>query len=180
MRPHLLATSVAVLLALTLAGCSDDPQPIIEPAPSTTAAPSPEPTPSSTPTPEPETESAKEFIQRWQETNLSMQSNGDSEDFRALGLNCRSCEQIADRVDEIYGDGGGINPSGAELSHIEQVGSRGQTLVFEFQTDSGRIVVTDSDDNEVQILRGGIERFQMNVREVGSEWRVLRLTRIES
>ena len=183
MRTRLLATSVAVLLALTLAGCSDDPQPIIEPAPSPTAAPSvtPNETPSSTPTPtaEPESESAKDFIRRWQTAAFAMQTSGETDTYRSMTLACESCESFIDTVDNIYADGGSIRLDEPSVSAIRKVGDSNDTLVYEFDTMTSQTRVLDKDGSVVQLLEGGRSRYQVNLlRTPGGEWAISRISEL--
>ncbi|WP_300404910.1 hypothetical protein [Nocardioides sp.] len=178
MRTRLLATSVAVLLALTLAGCSDDPQPIIEPAPSTTAAPSPEPTPSSTPTPEAETESAKDFIQRWQDEAFGMQVTGKTDAYLSMSADCESCESLADSVKVIYGAGGTIQLDGQHaVMGLQRVGKAQGTLIYEYELSSPASQVLSAEGKVEQEFSGGTNRYQVNVSRVSGQWSVTSASR---
>jgi|GEM_PF-2073557 len=184
MRNHpLLATLGALALACSLAACADDPDPIIEtgtsPSANPTSDPPPSPTPVATPTPD-EPESAKAFIRRWQDANVQMQRTGRTSRFRALGLRCRSCDQIADRVDEVYGSGGAIDIGESELFDLKLVGKSGATRVFEFRTRSSPIAITDKSGDVVQQFTGGLESFQINVQLTSKQWRATRLTRLNA
>ena len=182
MRTRLLATSVAVLLALTLAGCSDDPQPIIEPAPSTTAAPSvtPNETPSSTPTPEAEPESAKDFIRRWQTATYAMQDSGDVSNYLAMTDECSSCDALADEVTTIYADGRSIRTSGGRILEVERVGKVKKVFIYEYVARSGPSAVLARDGSAQRQFEGGTARFQMNLTRHDESWLVGRVSRLSS
>jgi hypothetical protein len=178
MRARLLATSVAVLLALTLAGCSDDPQPIIEPAPSTTAAPSPEPTPSSTPTPEPETESAKEFIRRFQQEATNAQATGETSSYRNLTAQCEGCNTFADLVDDFNAKGRSIAPGDTSVRDVQRVGGNRGVVIMEYDVVSDPTIVRASSGKKVMEFPGGIERFQLNLIRRSQNWTVVRLVQV--
>ncbi len=182
MRTRLLATSVAVLLALTLAGCSDDPQPIIEPALSTTAAPSatPNETPSSTPTPEAESESAKDFIRRWQDEAFDMQATGDTSAYLAMSLRCESCDSLAAKVAEIYADGGSVRSGTgtSTVTRLKRVGGSSGVSIFDYTLDSPSSSILDQRGEVVERFSGGSEDYQINVIKRRGQWKVVRVSRL--
>ncbi|MAS56353.1 MAG: hypothetical protein CMJ44_17360 [Pimelobacter sp.] len=171
---------MAVLLALTLAGCSDDPQPIIEPAPSTTAAPPPAPAPSSTPTAdsEPESESAKEFIRRWQDEAFAMQTSGNTDVYLSMSTNCESCESLAESVDAIVRAGGTVELEGPHsVRGLRRVGKVQGTLIFEYELRSPASQVLSDKGKVEQEFSGGTNRYQVNVSRLSDRWSVTSASR---
>ncbi len=90
---------VVVLATGLSAGCqSAEPKPKM---PRVTESASPAPAESSPP----ESESAEEFIRRWQAAGDEMQVSGETDKYRALGPNCKPCTGFADAVAQIYANG---------------------------------------------------------------------------
>lgn len=181
MRPHrLLATLGALALTCSLAACSDEPQPIIEATPSTgpTSVPPPSPTPTATPVPD-EPESAKDFIRRWQKEAFAMQVSGDTGQYRAMSLECESCDNLATTVDDIYNAGGSVRTKPGEVHDLQKVGGRGRVSIFEYSLRSFPSTVYRTATAKPEQLTGGTRRYQVNVLSRRNELRIVRATSLD-
>lgn len=181
MRTRLLATALATLLVVALAGCSgDDPKPRYA-DPSSTPPSSPSSTPPSTPpttTPPDEPESAKDFLRRWQDEAFDMQTSGDTTAYRAMTRRCADCDAYADQVDSIYKGGGAITAGPSKVKRIHKVGEVDMTLIYEFDVIAGSTQIRDAGGAVVQRLPGGLGRFQVNVEQFADDWKVLRISEL--
>ncbi|MFC5177909.1 DUF6318 family protein [Nocardioides taihuensis] len=106
LRACLGAGALALLLATS--GCSDDPQPRVEPT-----ADSPAPSPSETTSAEPAAWEVKSkagavaFAQHWIDLFNSMLDSGDPEAFlKASHSKCGICQDFAERIEGIHSSGG--------------------------------------------------------------------------
>ena len=103
---------------LALSSCSDDP---VKPKPLEPDSSSSSPTSSPSETPKPE--SAEDFIRRWMEAE--QRDAGNRRHRRPtvrVTRNCVSCDDLADRVDRIYENGGYIEFEGTRVLSITRTG----------------------------------------------------------
>lgn len=165
--------AAAALVPLLLAGCQDDPEPII---PEPTASETPTPTESPSESEVAEEESAEEFIRRWQAVTLEAHNTGDTDEYRSLGLNCRPCRDFADQIERIYGDGGSIELE--KLRVLRVVRASGEADEYRVTRLAGATRVLDASGNETQRFEGGRETIQVFLKETGAGWRVLNYARL--
>jgi len=184
MRSRLPLLVLATVLALSFTACEDEPEPkIADPtsAPTTTASPpptsSPPPTTPATSTP-PKRESAKAFIRRWQQATVAMQESGDTAPYLSLTRKCRSCENLAKLVSEVYEDGGRIDLGEQVLKKVRLAGRLGRVRVFDFDLHSEPGVVRDASGAVKQRFRGGVEAFQVNLVPFEGSWLVTRASKV--
>lgn len=167
-----LALSLAV--PLLLVGCTEEgPTPDI-PDPTTS---SPTPTPEETETPE--AESAEEFVRRWVQANTEMQNTGDIATYADLSRKCTSCLRTAERIEQIYADGGYVRTEGWVLRDVvDRSGTTGGP-VLDLDIRSSPTEFKESAGAELQKLSGGeiVMRVRLNR---GAPWQVLRLTQVPS
>jgi hypothetical protein len=156
-------TAAALLTAgLLLAGCSDDPEPRFEP----TETPSPTETSSAA---EPEAQSPEEFIREWFELNTEMQNTGETEAFLAVSRGCKTCEQLASRVEGIYGSGGEV---AIAFQRVRSVDARGRDE-FSVDVEAAPTTVRETSDSTVKRLKGGPNEFIMRITPDGNAWRMV-------
>lgn len=108
-----LRTSFALLLgsAMLLTGCaSEEPEPKFA-------------EPSASPSVVKKEETAEEFIRRWLEVEREMQTSGETTEYRAITKGCESCARLADRMEDIYEDGGWVKPGKTTVQRTEDKGS---------------------------------------------------------
>lgn len=177
----LLATATAVLLLGGLAACSDeDPTPKFE---ASTESPNPTDPPTTAPTPEPPTstspaepETAEAFVRRWQAEAYAMQLDGYTSEYLSLTLRCKSCQALAQRVDELYKAGGSVQTQPVPITSFKQVGESGRVVVFEYELEAQPSKVIESVGAKPQRFDGGLERYQVNIVPNASSWRVIRVS----
>lgn len=165
----LLASLLVLSLPLGAAACTEDdaaPAPLETPtSASTSAAPSPsDPTSSATA----RSESAEEFIRRWVSAQNAMQNTGDTDEYRSLGYRCRACEGFADRIDEIYDEGGTVDTRGWRILGM---GPGPDPSSLELRVDIGATRYTEMEGGPIRRLEGG-ERTEIVtlIRRTG-EWK---------
>jgi hypothetical protein len=159
--------AAALAAGVLLAGCSDDPEPTFEPP----ASPSPSESESSSA--EPEAQSPEEFVREWFELNFQMQNSGDTQAFRAASKDCATCNDIAERVDDIYKAGGTIRLASQEVLRIE-LGARSRTVKqYEVAVLTSSTVYREAAGSKSKRLEGGRSSYTVTVAVDGSEqWRM--------
>jgi hypothetical protein len=156
-------TTAAVLAAgLLLAGCSDDPEPRFEP----TESPSPTETSSSA---APEAQSPEEFIREWFELNTEMQNTGETEAFLALSRGCKTCKELASRIEGIYAAGGNV---AIAYQKVQSVDARGGEE-FSVMVNAAPTVFSETADSPEDRLKGGPNEFIMRITRDGKAWRMI-------
>ncbi|MBS45122.1 MAG: hypothetical protein CMH83_18520 [Nocardioides sp.] len=175
MKP--LLPVVVLLLGAALAGCSEEPEPIVAAPTESASAPA---TPQASPeTSEPvERESAEEFIRRYQHVVVSMQRTGDTEDYRALTTDCPSCRPLEELVAGIYSDGRSIQIDDTTVVRFQSVGRSGRVRIVEFVLISPPARVVSGNGETIETYSGGRERYQVNLVPSGSSWNVLRVSEV--
>lgn len=152
-RRHAAALLAAALL---LAGCSDDPEPRFQPTET------PSPTESSS-TAEPEAQSPEEFVREWFELSFQMQNSGETEAFRAASKDCATCNDIADRVDDIYGAGGMIRLASQEILKME-LGARSRTIKqYEVHVLTSPTLYREAEGTKPERYEGGRTSYTVTV-----------------
>ena len=171
MNPRRIA--VALLAGLLLTGCTDDPPPDPDAAPTPTA--SSRPTPTETAEPTAASESAVDFARRWVDTLNVMRSSGDDGEYRSVSSSCRACMGFADTFDQIYQAGGAIQGGAWHVRGAEDLGATGgeRTVLLRLKTDPTRY--TESANGEVQRLPGGRPTIRLVMSQASGEWSVLDL-----
>jgi hypothetical protein len=161
---RLLAAAVTAGLALSaLSACSDDPEPILTPAPTetpTTATPSPTESESAEP------EEPKEFIRRWVEVGNQMQNGGTTKAYRRLSPRCEPCLDLADRIDGFLDAGGFVRTEGWTILTIADPIGTERMPVFAVEVDAEPTEYQESAGTPTHTLPGGRSRY-----EVTLEWR---------
>jgi len=102
------AVAVALLVGLTLSGCSgDDPVPKVEPS-------SPAPTPTSgSPSPSQQALSPEETVRAWVKARNEALQDGNVASVQALSeRSCRTCHNSIAPIESVYGDGGHFETRG--------------------------------------------------------------------
>lgn len=166
MHVRRLATVVVVALPLLFtSGCGNDP---IKPKPFETPMASTSPTPTQPVTPQ--AESPEQFIRRWQRLSNEMQTSGDTTRYRAVNLNCSSCERFADQIDSIYRDGGYVHTRGGTVQRVRRVGGprdRPQLRATVRSSPTSYLAVKGGD---VESLPGGRNTYLITLKIKSGEW----------
>lgn len=169
-----LALSLAV--PLLLAGCTEEePTPKI-PNPTTSSA---TPTPEETETAEPESESPEDFIRRWISVNTDMQNTGNVAPYKDLSRKCKPCIRTANRVEQIYQDGGFLRTEGWILKKtIDMTGADGAPI-YDLEIKSSPTEFKETARGEVERYAGGniVMRVRLNS---AAPWQVIQLTQVPS
>ncbi len=108
--------ALALLLALACAACNDDdPEPRFGPPEST----SPAPTGTETTSEPPEPLGPEETVRAWVEAqNLALRT-GETQDVRALGPKCSSCDDFIVPIEETYDAGGSYETAGWQIVSLK-------------------------------------------------------------
>jgi hypothetical protein len=114
-RTHLAALALA--LGVAAVSCSDEPEPDFAPPESTSPAPT-EPETTSEP-PEPEKLTPEETVRAWvRAQNLALRT-GNTDEVRALGPRCQSCDDFVVPVEETYAAGGSYETTGWRIVSLK-------------------------------------------------------------
>jgi hypothetical protein len=169
------ALALTLVVPLLLGGCSDEPEPTPKIPDPTTSSPSPTSTESETP----EAESAEDFIRRWVEANTVMQNTGDVAEYVALSRRCEPCNQTADRIKDIYANGGFVKTDGWSVGRVDDRTGAAGTPVLDLHISSAPTTFRESADAEKQVLEGGdiVMRVRLTRR---APWQVVELTQVAS
>lgn len=119
---HRIAAAAAVPL-LVVGGCSEDPEPIIEPPAETTSVADPTPTPEAKePWEEKSKAGAVAFAKHWFDAFGEAINSGRSADLRELsGKRCAACAAILRRIDSIESAGGFYESPGWRVLRVSKV-----------------------------------------------------------
>lgn len=169
------ALALTIAVPVLLAGCSDDP----EPTPKIPEPTSSSPSPTEPASEEPEAESPEEFIRRWVEANTRMQNSGEIDEYSTLSSQCRPCLKTAQRIEQIYANGGFVKTDGWIVGKvIDRSGATGNP-VLDLEIESSPTTFKERADAETQRLPGG--DIVMRVRLTPTDpWQVVRLTQVPS
>lgn len=183
MKPSALVATALTVSLLSIAGCSEDPEPEIA---SPTAAPSPlqsstAPTESAAPelpdsADQKSRAGAEAFIAYfWDVVNFS-QSTGSADLIRDLGTqSCVGCEAAAKFVENIVSSG--VEPEGGEYT-VDNIESRrlfvqGQYLVrVDFDIRNEPLIIDAPGKRDDQVLDAIDGRGQFTLNWIDGEWRV--------
>lgn len=158
-----LRTSFALLLgsAMLLTGCaSEEPEPKFA-------------EPSASPSVVKKEETAEEFIRRWAKVEQEMQNTGETEEYRAITRGCPSCNSLADKMEEIYRDGGWVKSGEIEVRRVREE-SPGQYLVrLHVSPTTHRLTESGPDGG----FPGGKDLVQLNLERTPSGWNLSYYTR---
>lgn len=163
---------VAVLCAACGVGASSDRESSsgeVSAAASTSSAAT-----SDAPEPAPEAVSPEQVVRRWQEASDAAQTTGRTHAYRQLSDRCEPCDGFADRVEEIYSDGGTIEFGGSTVRSLRSDGPASDAYTLEIRSRPARIV--DADGRTTSTLDGGILRLHVFLRPYGASWRVAHFT----
>ncbi len=180
MRPHRAALAAALAGLVLLTGCQSDPEPrfadpTASPPPVSGQPTSAPPTPSITET---STETAQEFLRRFQSEAFEMQRTGDTSVYRRMTSTCSACKQFADSVDDVYRSGGSAEVGEGSVTAIRPLGRRNGFLIFDYDLDTAPGRILDAGGKVVQRFDGGPSSFQVSVRKVKGTWVVTDLTEL--
>lgn len=157
MRRTIGALASTLALVAALSACGGDPEPQFE------AEPSGEPTTSSPPaSAEPELweertpEGAVAFAEHWLGLFREAENTGDTVPLREASASaCESCTRFAVEIDAIYGAGGAIQSDGWRLVSAGEPAQTGQmsfSVPFDVQQSDQRI--RESSESEWKLNRG--------------------------
>jgi hypothetical protein len=152
--------AAALAAGVLLAGCSDDPEPTFEPP----ASPSPSESESSSA--EPEAQSPEEFIREWFALAVAMQNTGNTSDFLKLASGCDGCQNLADRVEEIYAAGGKVRIKEMEVRSVKKLPGRAYSVVVRASATK----VQPKVGGETQTLAANTNEYRMFIRQDGTSW----------
>lgn len=178
--------AAALVIGLLVSGCSQDPQPRIETAPSTPATSEPSATPrpsvvteSPSPAASPAEESAAQFIQRWFDASAAMQNSGNPVDYRAITSGCAPCSELARRVTGYYDAGGYVRFGGQRVLSTDKVPSSENLTVLRVQVKAEPTEYQRSSLATVQRIAGGQESLEVVLTGSPSEgWSVVDYLRV--
>lgn len=162
---------LALLGAALLGGCSDGGRPVSSRSATTGSTAAPEPQESST---RPEAVSPEQVVRRWHEASDAAQATGRTHAYRQLSDRCEPCDGFADRVEEIYSDGGTIEFGGSTVRSLRSDGPASDAYTLEIRSAAARVV--DADGRTTSTLDGGILRLHVFLRPYGESWRVAHFT----
>lgn len=154
------SAALALVAALVLAGCQDEPEPRFDPTPSDSSSPTdPE-------TDEPAAQTAEEFIEEWFRVNTEMQNTGDSAEFRGISPSCRPCTRLAEQVDGFYGAGGYVRIDHQVVRKVTNL-SRTEYLAT---VDAAPTEYRTSSESKIQRLEGGQTEYRVILRQRNGSW----------
>lgn len=153
---------------LLLAGCGGDPEPKVEPTPSS---------PSTTMSASDKPASAEEFVNAWVRASNDMQVTGETTEYRELSAQCAPCLAVADHVDRVYKGGGHIETSGLTVRRTKFQGNASTKDVDLYGTSAVVRIVKPSGTSR---LPGGPAHFLLSIKRVGSSWVATNLGLYES
>jgi hypothetical protein len=157
---------------LLLAGCQDDPEPIVaDPTPSPTVV-------SSSPAESAEPETAEAFIRRWSEASIAMQNTGDSSVYRSLTAGCSTCAKFADLVDTYYKAGGYISIGGQRIKSISPIPADAPNLVYDVSVDPKPTRYAEEAGGPAQTLRGDPAVLRVTLKQEDSSWKLVDYTQL--
>lgn len=118
---RLIACVVLVLLC-GLSACDDDPTPNIPDETPSASSPTVSESPSPTePTETPEALTPEETVRAWVAARNEALQDGNVEAARALSaLDCRSCKELLDPIEEIYAAGGSFDTTGWTVAGLSK------------------------------------------------------------
>jgi hypothetical protein len=152
--------ALALVAALVLAGCQDEPEPRFDP-PSESSSPS-DPATSD----EPEAQTAEEFIEEWFRVNTHMQNTGDAEAFLGISPACRPCRDLADQVTGFYRAGGFIRIEFQDVISIRRLSD----TEFLANVDAATTRYKRSASDKAQTLPGGPNEYRIKLGRVRGTW----------
>lgn len=159
-RRTLVATALAPLVGLALAGCQE-----AEPSPKMPATSAASPTPTETETAE--QESPEEFIRRWVAASNEMQITGRTSDYSEISASCQACRRFVERVDEVYAAGGYAEFDGATITKLVRVGKRPPT--FDVSQTVPRTVIHHA-DGRVEEFPAGSTTIRVSLGRARGTW----------
>jgi hypothetical protein len=164
--------ALALVAALVLAGCQEEPEPRFEPTPSDSSPPTdPE-------TDEPAAQTAEEFIQEWVDLQREMQNSGETEAFLAASEECHACIELAELVAGYYEAGGYVETRGWTLTTLIRHSETGPTLEFEARIKSAPTVYLEQSGGTVERLPAGKGRERFVVRRSDRGWQMVEIAEI--
>jgi hypothetical protein len=170
-----------LMVCLTLAGCQANPEPAPLPSPEPAPSASPSPT-AAAPTLPPDARgtsmaSAKAFVRHYVALVNHAMVTGDTQGVRKLALvDCSSCANIANRLDDIYRAGGSIESEGWRIHSLTPVANQRAThpaLQMGMALSSQR--VREREGAKVRAFDGGRQPMTIFLERRGGSWRVARL-----
>lgn len=167
---RLMTALVVCSLSLGVASCAEE-----EPTPKFAEPTSSAPSPTVVESDPVERESAEDFIRRLTEEANRAQVVGDTAAYRKLAPRCDSCQSFADRVDEIYAEGGTIEFRGVEIESIKPIA--GTLHGFQVRREVPVTVVRDASGTVEQELPGGREVLHLYLTKTSHGWLLARLLR---
>jgi hypothetical protein len=155
------SAALALVAALVLAGCQDEPEPRFEPTPSDSSSPTdPE-------TDQPEAQTAEEFIREWVELQRDMQNTGKTAEFLAASPGCRSCAATAQLVEGYYASGGFVRTEGRRILDIEAVAVN---RVYDVRVESAPTEYRERRGGRLQEFPGGVTTYRVTLKQVAGAW----------
>ena len=161
---RVVGVMLVVVLATGLsAGCqSAEPKPKM---PRVTESASPAPAESAPP----ESESAEEFIRRWQKVLDEMQATGDTAEYAAMTESCPSCQGVVEAVKGIYAEGGHVEFEGSTIMNLVQVGKKPPTFRL---TKSVPETAIHRPGEQIERLPAGTTSIEITLGQVPKGWTV--------
>jgi hypothetical protein len=127
----------------------------------------------------PDAESAEQFVRRWVEVDRHMQNTGEMDRYLSISSGCRPCTQVAERVAQMYANGGWVRTKGWTILDLKDVSTEVGRVAFDLRVRSAPTRFRETRSGEVQRYPGGV--VVMRLRLTNKEpWRLVRLTQIPS
>ena len=159
---------LALVAAVLLAGCQDDPavkraDPTPSPSATSTSA-----SPTESASAEPET--AEAFIRRWSDASVAMQNTGNTSRYRSLTSGCKTCAKFADIVEKYYGADGYIRLPGQRITAIEEQLTGTERSVYDVSIDPEPTEYLERAGGEPKNLRGDPIVLRVTLLRSDSTW----------
>jgi hypothetical protein len=164
--------------SLLIAGCGGDAAPeAAEPTPTSTVSPQPS---GSATTEAPRREKPEAVIRHWISLSKAMQNTGDTTEFRAFSADCSTCTPLADRIEEIYGNGGYVKTDGWLVKDVERLGRVRRRHEFRVEIESAPTEYVETEGGKRKHLDGGEIAQQFILERQDLSWRIVEVAQFAS
>ena len=147
------------VVAVLVAGCTDDPEPKIADPTSTPSSSAASPSPTTSEVADPE-QAYRDFIDSYVAAISESLSTGDPSAWLAMSdPGCAGCAGIAEKLAQAYADGGRIEGGSWSAGNVERVASSASGQVWRVAVRSQRETWIGPDGEISQIVDPGVTKF---------------------